>query len=238
MDTSTPLKIVMAVCCLFVCVFLSDNASATEEGSTSKLCDSAAQIAASEYDIPLNIMFAITRTETGQSFEGFFGPWPWAVNIEGRGRWLSNKTEALTYVSSLSARGIQNFDVGCFQINNLWHGMHFKSLNDMLEPLANARYAARFLKALFFEHRDWYKAVGAFHSRKELNAEKYLGRFYPIYASLETFPIRYLGQSVTSRSENSFPLLNGQVGSAALGSLFPDTTENGQSFIALQRNGD
>ena len=37
---------------------------------------------------------------------------------------------------------------GCMQINWRWHGSAFDGVSDMLDPVKNTRYAARFLRLL------------------------------------------------------------------------------------------
>jgi len=51
---------------------------------TAELCDAAAQRAAMSEDVPVNILRAITRVETGRRTDGHLKPWPWAVNLEGK----------------------------------------------------------------------------------------------------------------------------------------------------------
>jgi hypothetical protein len=76
-------------------------------------------------------------------------------------------------------------DLGCFQINYHWHGDAFAGLAQILDPDANARYAARFLSELHTELGDWTQAAGAFHSRTAEHADRYLARYAEIAAQLE-----------------------------------------------------
>ncbi len=148
------------------------------------VCDRAAQAAAAHSGVPVGVLRAITRTETGRTHDGIFGPWPWTVNHAGRGLWFEHHDEALGYLAEARRRGARNFDVGCFQINFHWHGDAFGSLAEMLNPDRNARYAAEFLIALHDELGDWDTAVGAFHSRTPEFAARYLQRYRRIYAAL------------------------------------------------------
>ena len=121
----------------------------------SSLCDEASRIASKEFGIPEQIMLAITRTETGRSHQGATYPWPWTVNLEGRGLWFDTQAEALAFVFDHFKTGTRNFDVGCFQINYRWHGAAFASIDQMFDPMANARYAASFLTSLYAKSGDW-----------------------------------------------------------------------------------
>lgn len=152
---------------------------------TAVICDLAAKRASRDHGVPLDVLRAITRTETGRN-GGKHGlqPWPWTVNMEGAGKWFDNEDEARTYVFAHFKRGARSFDVGCFQINYRWHGKAFESIDEMFDPVANADYAARFLKALHGEFGDWSKAAGAYHSRTPSYASRYSARFDRIRGQL------------------------------------------------------
>lgn len=152
--------------------------------TAAALCDDAAILAATETGVPVRILRALSRTETGRTHENAFGPWPWTVNHAGDGRWFSDRRSALAHAEGLRAQGVRNLDIGCFQINLRWHGHAFASVAQMFDPLANARYAAEFLTDLHREFGDWDAAVAAFHSRTPHFAARYMERFHRIYAAL------------------------------------------------------
>jgi hypothetical protein len=154
------------------------------EASVNDICDRAARKAAKNSGVPVNVLLAITRTETGRADDGQLAPWPWTVNMEGVGKWFDNRQDALRYVQQHFQRGARSFDLGCFQINYKWHGDKFRSINEMFDPNENAAYAARFLKDLFDESGDWTEAAGAYHSRTETLSQNYARRFSRIRESL------------------------------------------------------
>ena len=201
----------------------------------AQICDDVAWRASEATGVPISVLKAISLTETGRRRDGAFRPWPWTVNMEGKGVWFETPAEALAYVSENFARGARSFDVGCFQINYKWHGENFSSIEEMFEPLANAIYAARFLKSLFEETGSWTKAAGAYHSRTPSYAEKYAARFdrfragflaedgeeipqMPdiVLAAYGTAP----GAPAPGMRVNSYPLLQSG-GTTGLGSLVP-----------------
>lgn len=145
--------------------------------SPSEICERTAEQVALETGVPVSVLKAISLNETGRKSQGRFTPWPWTVNMEGAGHWFDTRDEALRYVFQEYKRGARSFDIGCFQINYKWHGHQFRSIEEMFEPLANARYAARFLADLHVETGDWSKAAGAYHSRTEQHATRYAARF-------------------------------------------------------------
>lgn len=121
--------------------------------ANASICDIAAQRAASETGVPLDVMQTITRLETGRGKTG--DPWPWTVNHAGDGSWFQTEDDARSYVFSQVKHGESNLDIGCFQINYRWHASGFQSLDDMFDPDINALYAARFLADLYQEFGNW-----------------------------------------------------------------------------------
>ncbi len=177
----------LAALLLFLPFISSGAATAQVRAGTenlSQLCDRAAAAASRAFSVPLDVMQAITRTETGRPGSAGLQPWPWTVNMEGAGRWFASEDEARAYVFRHFKRGARSFDVGCFQINYKWHGAAFRSIDDMFDPQKNALYAAEFLKNLYRELGNWSDAAGAYHSRTPEFAERYTARFERIRSSL------------------------------------------------------
>ncbi|MAY86148.1 MAG: tail length tape measure protein [Pseudooceanicola sp.] len=213
---------------MFALTFESTGARAALDRTTSSLCDQAAMKASRRHDVPLDVMAAITRTETGRGSAGELFPWPWTVNMEGAGRWFETRTSAEAFARANHAQGARSFDVGCFQINYKWHAAAFASLEDMFDPAVNADYAARFLAELFAEFGDWKSAAGAFHSRSPEFANIYEARFQQIRQSLNAAEVSGRQRSTGFGPSAALDLVGGLVagpflgsGNARLGSLVP-----------------
>ncbi|MBO9395424.1 transglycosylase SLT domain-containing protein [Shimia sp. R9_2] len=211
--------------------------ASTEEAET---CDRVARIVSNETGVPLDVLRAITRTETGRAKNGVLTPWPWTVNMEGKGVWFNSQREALSYVQKNFAAGARSFDVGCFQLNYRWHGQHFTDVTHMFQPIANARYAADFLSRLYAEMQNWDDAAAAYHSRTPKYAEKYKARFKRIMANLPdpgSMPLapaeqtEPLVQTAAVARKNNFPLLQRGSSAGAMGSLFPGRTGSARPFL-------
>ncbi len=214
------------------------------------LCDNAAQIAAQNSNVPVDVLRAITRTETGRGGKSGLTPWPWTVNMEGTGKWFETEVEARSYVAKHFDRGARSFDVGCFQINYKWHHEAFASIDEMFDPTANAHYAARFLSDLYGEFGSWTKAAGAFHSRTPKYADKYMARFDRIRSELtpdlqfasvkstQTLQSRttFTGPSPLVAGHRPTPLLAQQnnLTNSHLGSLVPLNGSSSRSLIAFR----
>nr|WP_294517555.1 lytic transglycosylase domain-containing protein [uncultured Rhodopila sp.] len=139
---------------------------AADASGDMQVCRRAAVAAEQEQGLPSGLLLAIGQQESGRwnAASGAVEPWPYAANAAGEGRLLSSRAEAIFYVTDRLRSGIQSIDVGCFQINLHHHPTAFSSLEEAFDPEANARYAARFLKALYTETGSWEAAIGRYHS--------------------------------------------------------------------------
>jgi len=219
---------------LFVLIWAAPAVS-----NPADICNAAARNAARATGVPEAVLRAITLTETGRNKNGAFEPWPWTVNMEGKGVWLDTPADALRYAQENLQRGARSFDVGCFQLNYKWHGQAFASIEQMFDPTENALYAAKFLSALYAEKRDWVAAAGAYHSRTPKFADRYETRFARILARLDGAPpasmrspepqtLQVAQAVIAPPPENPFPLLIGQAAAQSnLGSLFPKSAGAG-----------
>lgn len=225
---------------------VSRMAEATQQVvDPSDLCETAAQIASEREGVPISVLTAISLNESGRKRGNSFRAWPWTVNMEGAGHWFDNPEEGLAYAQKEFDRGARSFDIGCFQINYRWHNQHFTSIEQMFDPLANALYAARFLRLLYAEQGSWEAAAGAYHSRNPQFAEGYAARFSQFRGaflnkngeSLPKIPDLQLAQLTDAGvaqdpfgqpvpQPNNFPLLQPGAG-AGFGSLVP--ISNGQA---------
>ena len=217
---------------------LTANAQ-NDRRAAAAICENAALVAARESGVPIDVLRAISLTETGRKNADGFLPWPWTVNMEGAGKWFDTRQEARAYVGKHFDRGARSFDVGCFQINYRWHGHAFRSIDEMFDPLANARYAASFLSDLHDELGSWSKAAGAYHSRTPKFARKYTARFDRIRSRLpEPQPVTLaVAEPIAPQPTpeiiariNRYPLLQ-PGGPASRGSLVPlNTASVGRLF--------
>ena len=126
-------------------------------------------------------------------------PWPWTINVYGNGYFYPTKTEAMAAVLVLQAAGIQSIDVGCMQINLMYHPQAFASLDEAFDPSANVAYAAGFLTRLFRQTGSWPQAAAAYHSQtSEIGAEyeKRVMALYPMKETQAAKPVE-AGEAVT-----------------------------------------
>lgn len=148
-------------------------AGAEASPGPAELCRRAGEAAALRHGVPPALMQAIALVETGRTRGGVRAPWPWTLNIAGKGHWLDSRAAARARAEAALAAGERSVDLGCFQINYRWHGMAFASLDAMLDPARSADYAARFLAGLAAETGDWTVAAGRYHSRTPVHYRRY-----------------------------------------------------------------
>lgn len=130
------------------------------------LCETAVHTAEYVNRLPARLLEAISLTETGRAdpVSSRIRPWPWTINAEGEGLFFNTKAQAIDAVRALQQRGVQSIDVGCLQVNLMFHPNAFASLDDAFDPRSNANYAARFINALRASGKDLMQAIGAYHS--------------------------------------------------------------------------
>lgn len=139
---------------------------AIQHRSSAELCTTAIDEVEQVSTLPPHLLSAIARVESGRldPQTRSWQPWPWTINVDGRGYFFASKPDAVAAVGELEALGITSIDVGCMQINLQQHPHAFSSLDMAFDPGTNARYASRFLSELFGSTGSWTKAAEWYHS--------------------------------------------------------------------------
>lgn len=155
-----------------------------------QLCRAATAAVEREAGLPPRLLSAMARVESGRRDpdSGRFHPWPWTINAEGRGNFFPTKAAAVAAVQALQAQGVRSIDVGCMQINLRHHPNAFATLEEGFDPVANARYAARFLKDLQATRGDWMRSASHYHSQTPELAEAYRARIAAALDAEQTAP--------------------------------------------------
>ncbi len=137
--------------------------------------------------MPAGLLLAIGKVESGRPHPatGRLVPWPYAVNVAGRGVLAADAAEAVAEVQAARASGQWSVDAGCFQVSLLHHPGAFESLDAAFDPVRNARYAAGFLLALRAGAASWEAAAGRYHSATPELGEPYAARVMAAWAGHE-----------------------------------------------------
>jgi soluble lytic murein transglycosylase-like protein len=134
--------------------------STSEAWASTGICEREIAAAASKYHVPEGILYSVGLTETGK--RGSLQPW--SLNVEGKAYFTHSADEALATFDAAEKDGAKLIDLGCMQINHHYHGEHFASVAEMLNPRKNVEYAAKFLAQLHAKHVTWTMAVARYHA--------------------------------------------------------------------------
>lgn len=146
------------------------------------LCEGAISRAAAVRGLPDGLLPALAQVESGRpDAAGAARPWPWTIDVDGQGKFFATKAEAVTAVRALQDLGVRSIDVGCLQVNLMYHPNAFASLDQAFDPAANTLYAARFLLALYGRDGDWTHAIAAYHSETPRLGAPYRARVMALW---------------------------------------------------------
>ena len=127
--------------------------------------------------LPAEIAYAIALTESRRSLgDSRERPWPWTLNIQGKGYFFPTRAAALAKLKASLAAGIRNVDIGLMQINWRVHHKRLGSPEKALDPYFNLQTG---LAILFEEIRatgDLWRAIGQYHSHTPARAGDYATR--------------------------------------------------------------
>lgn len=111
------LKQAAAVVCLASCA-----CGAAEKGQV--IPDAYRQIAAAER-VPAESLYSLAMAESTRKTAWGAKPWPWTINVAGRGYHYETRDAAFTALLGFMQRWpLKNIDVGVAQVNLGWNG-HF-----------------------------------------------------------------------------------------------------------------
>ena len=152
-------------------------------GEPPSPCVAAIAAAEGTTRIPAAFLSAMGLVESGRTHGGPAAPWPWTISASGVGHFYATKIEAINAAREFQAHGVPSIDVGCLQINLVYHPEAFASLEQAFDPAANAQAAARLLESLFQETRSWPRAAAAYHSRTPALGQAYARKVLDAWAA-------------------------------------------------------
>lgn len=152
---------------VLVLLYLVPASAARAWATGNDLCQAATAEAELSTGVPNQLLDAISRVESGRFDSEARGvrAWPWTINAQGQGHFYASKEEAVAAARAFQAAGVRSFDVGCMQINLMFHPDGFANLEAAFDPHTNAVFAAHFLTDLFHQTGSWPHAAAAYHSQ-------------------------------------------------------------------------
>ena len=121
-------------------------------------------------------LYAIALAESGVRLAGNRRPWPWTLNVRGRGFRYETRSEA----EQALRRAVERtpwVDVGLMQVSWRYHRSQFRDLGFALDPYVNLRAGARILRACHDRSMSWSDAAGCYHAPNHAErAKRYAAR--------------------------------------------------------------
>ncbi|EIL8892947.1 transglycosylase SLT domain-containing protein [Salmonella enterica] len=142
-----------------------NTVTAAEKGHGLQVIPPGYHLVASESRVPAEALYSVSLAETSRKLPHGERPWPWTLNVAGKGYRYNTRQEAYDALLSFMRRyPLKRIDVGIAQVNLGWNGRYFSSYYEALEPYTNLRVAARILKSCYDNNPgSWIQAAGCYH---------------------------------------------------------------------------
>lgn len=116
-------------------------------------------------NVPAEALYSLALTESSRRLAHGVRPWPWTINVAGKGYRYTTRNEAYQALLGFMRRyPLKRIDVGIAQVNLGWNGHHFASAWDAFDPYLNLHAAARILRACYERSPgSWMTATGCYH---------------------------------------------------------------------------
>lgn len=120
---------------------------------------------AQQEKVPAEALFSLALTESARKLPQGLRPWPWTINVAGKGYRYSSREEAYQALTAfMRNHSLKRIDVGIAQVNLGWNGHRFASYWSAFEPYTNLRVAAQILRECYdAQPGSWMQATGCYH---------------------------------------------------------------------------
>lgn len=219
-----------------ILLWLASSVSPASAGAADALlCQAATSQAERSSGVPDQLLGAISRVESGRAdaATGILRAWPWTINAQGVGHFYETKADAVAAARAFQAAGIRSIDVGCAQINLMFHPDGFASLDQAFDPLANAAFAAQFLTDLFHQTGSWPHAAAAYHSQTPDLGSDYQRKVLDVWAQPIDRPADAEGRLPNNarRASAAGPIEPGRTAASAISAPFGNRPLGGFGHI-------
>lgn len=163
--------------------------------ATGEVIPTAYVEAANRHGVPPEILYMVAQQESNTKLNIGFYPWPWTLNIAGKGSYYATRQEACVAAErAVREKGEKSVDIGLTQQNWGYIGKkHYGSPCDALNPYDNLNNGALELSLCFEKRGDWIEAAGCYHRPAG-------GRPAELYkASISKRLARFRGEQVSTR---------------------------------------
>ncbi len=121
---------------------------------------------AKERGVPYTVLYAVALTESGRQVASadVYRPWPWTLNVAGRGYFFDSRLEAWQALTDWIKAGRSSIDIGLMQVNWRYHRERLGTPWQALDPYFNLRVGAEILQGCYRNEHDWWVSVGCYHA--------------------------------------------------------------------------
>lgn len=124
------------------------------------------RVIAKEYGIPHTVFYAVALAESAFQVDqdDVYRPWPWTLNVAGRGYFFDSRLAAWQALTGWLRKGQRSIDIGLMQVNWRYHQERLGTTWQALDPYHNLRVGAAILQECYKTRQDWWSSVGCYHS--------------------------------------------------------------------------
>nr|WP_159465763.1 transglycosylase SLT domain-containing protein [Scandinavium goeteborgense] len=116
------------------------------------------------HGVPPASLYAVALTESSKKLSRGVRPWPWTINVAGKGYRYPTRIAAWSALQQFMKRhSLKRIDVGVAQVNLGWNGHRFRSTWEAFDPYTSLNVAAAILKECRGRTDSWLAAAGCYH---------------------------------------------------------------------------
>lgn len=131
---------------------------------------------AAEAGIPASVLYAVALAESGRTIkvggEKVFRPWPWTLNLGGKGRHYESREQMRSALYRYLSAGNKSADIGIMQVNWRYQKRLLKDPYRAMDPYYSLRIGAQILADCRRRAKDWHEAIGCYHSPGKSSASR------------------------------------------------------------------
>lgn len=149
---------------LMFCLMAALSGSGTATASSRQPVPTGYRKVALAHGVSPASLYAVALTESSRKLPRGVRPWPWTINVAGKGYRYATRLEAWSALQQFMKRHpLKRIDVGVAQVNLGWNGRRFRSTWEAFDPYTNLNVAATILRECRDSTGDWLTAAGCYH---------------------------------------------------------------------------
>jgi hypothetical protein len=149
---------------LMLCLLAILTSCGAADAASRQLVPAGYRQVALAHGVPPASLYAVALTESSRRLPRGMRPWPWTLNVAGKGYRYPTRLEAWSALQQFMKRyPLKRIDVGVAQVNLGWNGSRFSSTWEAFDPYTNLNVAAAILRECRDSTGDWMAAAGCYH---------------------------------------------------------------------------